>query len=54
MMHALSLGNKFMKLAYETLEDEPCSSILGHFNVLELTEKLHINVRVWCKLCKLE
>ena len=53
-MHALSLGNKFMKLAYETLENESCSSILGHLNVLEFTEKPHINVRVWCELCKLE
>lgn len=42
-----------MELAYETLEDEPCSSILGHFNV-EWTETSRINVRIWCELGKLE
>jgi hypothetical protein len=42
-----------MKLAYESLEDEPCSSTLGNFNV-ERTETSHVNVRVRCELCKLE
>jgi len=32
-----------MKLAYETLEDEPFSSILGHFNV----ERTEISYRTY-------
>ena len=51
--HILCLGNKFVKFAYQTLEDDPCSSALGQFNA-ERTDASYMNVRVWCELGKLQ
>lgn len=51
--HALCLGDKLVKFAYEALEDKPHSSALGCFNA-EGGHTAYKNVRVWCELRELE
>jgi hypothetical protein len=51
--HVLCLGNKFVKFAYEALEDEPRSSALGYFSI-EQSYTSYKSVRVWYELGKLE